>query len=87
MLVAALALAEVFTLSALASLFGVYFSPLLPAAAVVMAFAAGFVYSNSQAGQRQRVVDAAFGPRVSRRQMRALVDGRSALDATASWRN
>ena len=78
-LVAALALAEVFTLSALGSLFGFYFSPLLPAAAATMAFTAGFIYSNSQAGQRQRVVDAAFGPRVSRRQMRALVDGRSEL--------
>ncbi len=78
-LVAALALAEVFTLSALASLFGFYFSPVLPAAAAIMAFAAGFIYSNSQAGQRQRVVDTAFGPRVSRRQMRALVDGRSEL--------
>ena len=78
-LVAALALAEVFTLSALAALFGFYFSPVLPAAAALMAFAAGFVYSNSQAGQRQRVVDTAFGSRVSRRQMRALVDGRSEL--------
>ncbi len=78
-LVAALALAEVFTLSALAPLFGFYFSPLLPAAAAIMAFTAGFIYSNSQAGQRQRVVDTAFGPRVSRRQMRALVDGRSEL--------
>ncbi len=78
-LVAVLALAEVFTLAALASLFGFYFSPLLPAAAALMAFAAGFVYSSSQAGQRQRVVDTAFGSRVSRRQMRALVDGRSEL--------
>ncbi len=78
-LVAALALAEVFTLSALASLFGFYFSPLLPAAAAAMAFTAGFIYSNSQSGQRQRVVDSAFGSRVSGRQMRALVDGRTEL--------
>ena len=78
-LVAALALAEVFTAAALAALFGFYFSPLLPAAAALMAFTAGFIYSTSEAGQRQNVVDTAFGPRVSSRQTRALVDGRSEL--------
>ena len=79
-LVAAAALAEVFTLSVLMSLFGGYFSPVLPAAAVAMAFSAAFLYASSRAGQRQRVVDSAFGPRVSLRQMRALVDGRSTLN-------
>ena len=79
-LVAVGALAEIFTLSVLVSLYGAYFSPFLPAAAVLMTFVAGFVYASSQAGQRQRVVDAAFGPRVSLRQMRALVDGRAALN-------
>ena len=78
-LVAVLALAEVFTLAALAGMFGFYFSRLLPAAATVMAFSAGFIYSGSEAGQRQSVVDDAFGPRVSSRQTRALVDGRSEL--------
>ena len=79
-LIAAAALAEIFTLAVLVSLFGGYFSPVLPSAAIVMAFTAGFVYSNSQIGRRQRVVDAAFGPRVSLRHMRALVDGRTALN-------
>ena len=78
-LVAGLALAEVFTLSALAALFGAFFSPLLPAAAVVMAFAAGFFYSRSEAGQRQRLADAAYGRRVSTGQMRTLVDGNAPL--------
>ena len=81
-LVAAATLAEVFTLAVLVSLFGAYFSPVLPAAAVVMAFIAGFVYASSRAGQRQRVVDTTFGPRVSVCQMRALVDGRTALEPT-----
>jgi class 3 adenylate cyclase len=80
MLVAALTIAEVFTFAALLALYGVYFSPILPMAAVLMAFAAGFSYSRSQTGQRQRLVDWAFGPRVSRRQTRALVDGRAAIE-------
>ena len=78
-LVAVLVLTEVFTAAALAALFGFYFSPLLPAAATLMAFTAGFIYSGSEAGQRQAVVDDAFGTRVSSRQTRALVDGRSEL--------
>ena len=78
---AGIALAEVFTVSALAALFGVFFSPVLPAAAVVMSFAGGFFYSRSEAGQRQRLADAAFGRRVSGQQMRALVDGNTPLDA------
>ncbi len=80
-LVAGMALAEVFTVSALAALFGAFFSPVLPAAAVVMSFAAGFFYSRSEAGQRQRLADAAFGRRVSVQQMRALVDGNMPLDS------
>ena len=79
-LVAGMALAEVFTLSALAALFGGYFSPVLPAAAIVMTFVAGFIYSRSEAGQRQRLADAAFGRRVSGQQMRALVDGHTPLE-------
>ena len=81
-LVAALALAEVFTVSALVALFGAFFSPVLPAAAVVMAFIGGFFYSRSEGGQRQRRADAAFGRRISAGQMRALVDGNSPLDPT-----
>ena len=80
-LVAALALAEVFTFSALAAtLYGFYFSPVLSGAAVLMSFAAALVYSYSQIGQRQRVVDAEFGPRVSGEQERALVDGSAELN-------
>ncbi len=78
-LVAVGVLAEIFTLSVLVSLYGAYFSPFLPAAAVLMTFVAGYAYASSEAGQRQRVVDAAFGPRVSLRQTRALVDGRATL--------
>ena len=80
MIVAALAFGEIFTFSALLALGGVYFSPILPAAAVLMAFAAGFSYSRSLTGQRQRLVDWAFGPRVSLQQTRALVDGRAAIE-------
>ena len=83
-LVAGATLAEVLTLAVLASLYGAYFAPILPAAAVIMAFTAAFVYSRSDSGQRQRVADAAFGQRVSGEQMRALVDGRVPLDDTGS---
>ena len=80
-LVAALALAEVFTFSALAAtLYGFYFSPVLSGAAILMSFGAALVYSYSQIGQRQRVVDAEFGPRVSGEQERALVDGSAELN-------
>lgn len=75
-LVAALAVAEVFTLSMLVALYGTYFSPILPAAAVLMAFAAAFVYSRGETGQRQRLADAIFGRRLSGDQMRALVEDR-----------
>ena len=80
-LVAGIALAEVFTVSALAALFGAFFSPVLPAAAVVMSFAGGFFYSRSEAGQRQRLADTSFGRRISGPQMRALVDGNTPLDS------
>ncbi len=79
-LVASMALAEVFTFSALAAtLYNFYFSPVLSGAAIVMSFAAALVYSYSQIGQRQRVVDAEFGTRVSGEQERALVDGSAEL--------
>ena len=83
-LVAGVALAEVFTLAVLASLFGAYFSPIFPAAAVLMSFAAAFVYSRSDTGQRQRLADATFGHRVSSGQLRALVDGRTPLEEAGS---
>ena len=80
-LVATLALAEVFTFSALAAtLYGFYFSPVLSGTAILMSFGAALVYSYSQIGQRQRVVDAEFGPRVSGEQERALVDGSAELN-------
>ncbi len=78
--VAGLVVAEVFTLSVLVALYGVYFSPILPAAAAAMSFFAAFVYSHSESGQRQRVADAAFGRRVSAEGMHALVNGRAPLD-------
>ena len=78
--VAGVALAELFTLSAVIALYGAYFSPVLPAAATVMAFIVAFLYSRSEVGQRQRVADGSFGRRVSGPQMRALVDGRTSLD-------
>ena len=84
-LVAALAVAETFTVSVLLALYGTYFSPILPAAAVVMSFTAAFLYSRSETGQRQRLADAAFGRRVSGEQMRSLVeDRRVSLDDVGS---
>ena len=80
-LIAVAALAEVFTAAPLLALFGVFFSPVLPAAAGVLAFGGGFAYARSQLGRRQRQVDAAFGRRVSWRHERELVDGRAVLDS------
>jgi class 3 adenylate cyclase len=81
-LVATVTVAELFTFSALVGLYGTYLSPILPAAAVLMAFGAGFVYSRSDMGQRQQVADEAFGQRLAPRQMRELVDGNVALEPT-----
>lgn len=78
--VAAGAFTEIWTFAALAALFGAYFSPWLPSLAVLAAFIGGFVYSRSQAGQRQQLVDSAYGARVSRDQTRELVDGQAPLD-------
>jgi class 3 adenylate cyclase len=79
--VAAAAFVEVFTMSALLAQFGASFSPILPGAAVALAFTGGFLYARSRGGQRQQLVDAAFGPRVSLLNTRTLVDGQAALDA------
>ena len=79
-MVAGVALAQTFTLAAVAALYGGFFSPVLPASATVMAFIVAFLYSRSETGQRQRVADAAFGRQVSGEQMRTLVDGRTPLD-------
>ena len=83
-LVVGTTLAQVFTLAAVAALYGAYFSPVLPGAATVMSFIVAFLYARSDIGQRQRVADAAFGRRVSGEQMRLLVDGRTSLDDAGS---
>lgn len=78
--VAAAAFIEVWTFTGLLALFGVYFSPVLSAGAVVFAFLGGFIYSRSEGGQRQQLVDAAFGARVSLDQTHSLVDSKTPLD-------
>lgn len=78
--VAAVGFVEVWTLTGLLALFGVYFSPVLPGAAVLMGFIGGFIYSRSEAGKRQQLVEAAFGARVSLDQTHSLVDGKAPLD-------
>ena len=85
--VAGVALAQVFTLAAVAALYGVFFSPVLSAAATLMAFIVAFLYARSETGQRQRVADAVFGRQVSGEQMRTLVDGRTPLDDAGRLRD
>lgn len=77
---AAAAFVEVWTFAGLLALFGVYFSPVLSALAVIFAFAGGFIYSRSEGGRRQQLVDAAFGARVSLDQTHSLVDSQTPLD-------
>jgi class 3 adenylate cyclase len=79
--VAAGVFAEAWSLSAVLALYGVYFSPVLPSAAALLAFIGAMIYLHSEGGKRQQAVDAAFGARVSQRQSRALVEGRMPLDA------
>lgn len=79
-IVAAAAFAEIWTFAAILALFGGYFSPVLPAAAVALAFVGGFIYSRSEGGKRQQLVEAAFGARVSLDQAHSLVDGKAPLD-------
>ena len=79
-LIAGSALIQVFTGAALVSLFGWYFSPLLPGLAVVLAFAAAFFYARTEEGQRQRHVEALYGRRISDQTATSLVNGRAPID-------
>src|SRR4249920_137878 len=73
-LIAGSALVQVFTGAALVSLFGWYFSPLLPGLAVVLSFAAAFFYARTEEGQRQRHVEALYGRRISDQTATSLVN-------------
>ncbi len=76
------AVVQLFTGSALAALFGAWFSPFLPSLAVALAYAAGALYSRTEAGQRARQVEELYGRRISDGAAAALTDdARAPLDA------
>ena len=85
-LVAGSALVQLYTGAALLSLFGVYFSPLLPGLAVVLAFVAAFVYARTEEGQRQRHVEVLYGRRISDQTATTLVNGRAPIDNEGQMR-
>ena len=55
---------QLFTGSALAALFGAWFSPFLPVLAVLLGYAAGALYSRTEAGRRPRQVEERYGRRI-----------------------
>ncbi|MBV9658487.1 MAG: adenylate/guanylate cyclase domain-containing protein [Verrucomicrobia bacterium] len=84
-LIAAGAVTQMFTCCGLLALFGIYFSPFLPALAGVLAFAAGAYYARSGAGRRRDAVDAVFAGRVSPETAHALATSRvGAADPVAA---
>ncbi len=78
-LIAAVAFVQAFTFSGLLSLFGVYFSPWLPALAVVLAYLVGVYYARSEPGQRREAVESIFAARISPESAGALAGGRAGL--------
>lgn len=83
-LVAIVAVAETFTLSALLALFGGFFSPWLPAVAAALGWVAGTFYGRTPLGRRSGLVERLFGPgRVSPATARALADSRAPVAEAA----
>ena len=78
-LIAAGTLVQVFTLSGLLSLFGVYFSPWLPGFAAVVAFLLGLYFARSEPGRRREAVESIFASRISPESAGALAVARSTL--------
>jgi adenylate cyclase len=78
-IVAGIALAEVFCTAWVAQLYGMFFSPFVGAAAVILSATAGLVYSASEGGRRKRVLRLIFGDRLSKRSFYALVNSRQPL--------
>lgn len=72
--VGVISLILIFTGSAALSLYGVYISPYQALVAGVVAFAAGMLYSRTNAGSRRKMLGQVIGQRLSARQFEALVD-------------
>ena len=85
--VAVAALLEIAGMLYVASLFGVYFSPLPGGAAVILSFAAGLVYSRSKPGQRKMQLRQLLGSRISDGKFRQFLDDKSPIQFAGHVRN
>ena len=79
LLVALGVLAEIIGLTLVLGLYGVYFSPFSSLLALLIACAAGLIYSGTAAGQRKRILRQVFGDRISTATFNALVDSTAPL--------
>jgi adenylate cyclase len=87
LLIAAAALVEVLGLTVVLNLYGVYFSPLAPVTALLVAFIGGLLYSRTPAGHRKRVLDEVFGGRISRATFNRLLDSNQPLRFAGEMRS
>ena len=69
------ALVELITTVWVCDKMGLFFSPFASAIAIIVAFGAAFLYSQSEAGSRKLVVQTTFADRISRKTFNTLVDG------------
>ena len=85
--VAAGALLQVVSMVWVLRLFGVFFSPFPSLVAIVISFAAGIVYSRSEAGSRKRVMRQILGDRVSTKTFYALLNSSEPLNLEGERRD
>ena len=85
--VAAGALLQIVSMVLVLRLHGIFFSPFPSLVAIVFSFAAGIVYSRSEAGSRKRVMRQILGDRVSTRTFYALLNSSTPLNLEGERRD
>ncbi len=72
--IALLAMVELIAAVWVCDKLGVFFSPFASGVAIIVAFGASFLYAQSEAGRRKRVVQTIFGERISARNFSRLIN-------------
>jgi class 3 adenylate cyclase len=62
------------------SLYGTFFTPVLPVFAVLCSFGLGIVWGKTKAGSRQQLLERLFGQRLSRAHFRSIVESGAEVD-------
>lgn len=85
--IAMLALIEITAMLFVASLFGVFFSPLPGGLAILFSFLAGLLYARSDPGKRKLHLRQMIGSRISERQFTRFLDDKSPIRFDGHTRN